>query len=64
MIGVYDVEFIVVILGYFLLFYVIFSAVKNGIDKSEVGKLLIKKYGEKKEEVSDEEIEKEFDDRF
>lgn len=57
-------EFIVVILGYFLLFYVIFSAVKNGIDKSEVGKLLIKKYGEKKEEVSDEEIEKEFDDRF
>lgn len=59
-------EIIAIVLGYFLLFYVISSAVKNGIDKSEVGKLLIKKYGDKKKEVqvSDEEIEKEFDDRF
>ena len=60
------VSIILVLFGMLLLYLVIFAAVKDGIDKSEVGKLLIKKYGDKKMElpVSDEEIEKEFDDRF
>lgn len=49
-----------------VLYLIIYAAVKDGIDKSEVGKILIKKYGDKNKEVpvSDEEIEKEFDDRF
>lgn len=40
-----------------ILYFVIYFAVKDGIDKSEVGKLIIKKYGDQK-------IEREMDDRF
>ncbi|MGN7387909.1 hypothetical protein [Sporosarcina sp. SAFN-015] len=50
----------------FILYIVIFAAVKDGIDRSEVGQLIKKKYGVKEEivPVSDEEIEKELEDRF
>ncbi|WOV87237.1 hypothetical protein QWT69_15480 [Sporosarcina oncorhynchi] len=60
------VKIILVLFGMLLLYLVIFAAVKDAIEKSEVGKLLIMKYGDKKMElpVSDEEIEKEFDERF
>ncbi|MGB3261991.1 hypothetical protein [Paenisporosarcina sp.] len=52
------------IVGLFILYIVIFTAVRDAIDKSDVGKILIKKYGVKKEivTISDEEIEKEFED--
>ncbi len=52
------------ILGLFILYLVIFTAVKNAVDKSEVGQIVIKKYGVKKEivTISDEEIEKELED--
>ena len=54
------------ILGLLILYVVIFAAVKDGIDKSEVGQLIIKKYGVKDKiiPVSDDEIEKELEDRF
>jgi len=44
-----------------VLYVVIFAAVKEAIDKSVVGQILIKKYGaiEKIETISDGEIEKE-----
>jgi len=47
-----------------ILYVIIYLAVKDAIDKSEVGKILIKKYGVKKEivTISDEEIEKELED--
>ncbi|MBW9234323.1 hypothetical protein JQK62_19045 [Leptospira santarosai] len=52
------------IVGLFILYIVIFTAVRDAIDKSDVGKILIKKYGVKKEivTISDEEIEKELED--
>ena len=52
------------IVGLFILYVVIFSAVKDAIDKSVVGQIVIKKYGVKEEivTVSDEEIEKELED--
>ena len=52
------------IIGLIILYVVIYAAVMEAIDKSEVGKILIKKYGVKKEMVtfSDEEIEKELED--
>ena len=52
------------IVGLFILYVVIFAAVRDGIDKSEVGKLIKTKYGVKDEilTVSDEEIEKELED--
>lgn len=40
-----------------ILYFVIYSAVKDGIDKSEVGKLIKKKY-------RDQKVEREMDDRF
>ena len=49
----------------FILYDVIFIAVKDAINKSEVGQIIIKKYGVKDEIVtiiSDEEIEKELED--
>ena len=48
----------------FILYVVIFIAVKDAINKSEVGQIIIKKYGVKDEivTISDEEIEKEFED--
>ena len=51
------------IVGLFILYVVIFAAVRDGIDKSEVGKLIRTKYGIKDEvvTVSDEEIEKELE---
>jgi len=54
------------IVGLFILYIVIFAAVKDGIDRSEVGQLIIKKYGVKEEitPVSDEEIEKKLEDQF
>ena len=52
------------IIIFITLYIVIFAAVKEAIDKSEVGKILIKKYGDKKtvKALSDEEIEKELED--
>ena len=52
--------------GLFILYIVIFAAVKDGIDKSVVGQLIIGKYSIKEEivPVSDEEIEKELEDEF
>lgn len=49
-----------------LLYLIIFSAVKNGIDQSETGQLIKKKYKVKEEKmiVSDEEIEKELEWEF
>ena len=51
------------IVGLLILYVVIFAAVRDGIDKSEVGKLIRTKYGVKDEvvPVSDEEIEKELE---
>lgn len=50
----------------FILYVVIFSAVKDGIDKSEVGQLIKTQVSvqEKKVTISDEEIEKELEDDF
>ena len=47
-----------------ILYLVIFVAVKDAIDKSQVGQIVIKKYGVKDEivTISDEEIEKELED--
>ena len=52
------------IVGLFILYVVIFAAVRDGIDKSEVGQLIRTKYAVKNEivTVSDEEIEKELED--
>ncbi|WP_210471319.1 hypothetical protein [Sporosarcina sp. 6E9] len=54
------------IAGLFILYVVIFAAVKDGIDKSVVGQLIKTKYGIEEEvgPVSDEEIEKELEDEF
>ncbi|QUW20492.1 hypothetical protein JSQ81_11530 [Sporosarcina sp. Marseille-Q4063] len=54
------------IVGLFILYLVIFAAVKDGIDKSEVGQLIKSKYGVKDEivPVSDDEIEKELEDEI
>ena len=54
------------IVGLLILYVVIFAAVKDGIDKSEVGQLIKRKYGVKDEivTISDDEIEKELEDRF
>ena len=54
------------IVGLFVLYVVIFTAVKDGIDRSEIGKLIKMKYGVKDEiiSVSDDEIEKELEDEF
>ena len=51
------------LVGLLILYVVIFAAVRDGIDKSEVGQILRTKYGVKEEivTVSDEEIEKELD---
>lgn len=56
---------ILTIVSLFILYFVIYFAVKDAIDKSEVGQIMIKKYGVKEEVVtiSDEEIEKEFEVR-
>ncbi|MFC4411784.1 hypothetical protein ACFOZY_15445 [Chungangia koreensis] len=60
------ISIIFYIVGLFILYLVIYSAVKDGIDKSEVGQLLRMKYGEHKKvtPVSDEEIEKELEEQF
>jgi hypothetical protein len=52
------------IFGLFIMYLVIFIAVKDAIDKSRVGQLVLMKYGVKEEVVtiSDEEIEKELED--
>ena len=52
------------IFGLFIMYLVIFVAVKDAIDKSKVGQIVIMKYGVKEEVVtiSDEEIEKELED--
>lgn len=54
------------IIGLLILYFIIYSAVKDGIDRSEVGQLLIKKFGDRKEipPVTDDEIEKELVDEF
>ena len=54
------------IVGLFIFYLVIFTAVKDGIDRSETGQLIQKKYGVEKKIVtySDEEIEKELEDEF
>jgi hypothetical protein len=57
---------VAIIVGLFILYVVIFAAVRDGIDKSEVGKLIKTNYGVKDEivTVSDDEIEKELEERF
>ena len=52
------------IFGLFIMYLVIFLAVKDAIDKSKVGQIVIMKYGVKEEVVtiSDEDIEKELED--
>lgn len=52
------------IFGLFILYLVIYFAVKDAIDRSSVGQIIIKKSGNQKEivTISDEEIEKEFED--
>lgn len=52
------------IFGLFIMYLIIFAAVKDAIDKSKVGQLVIMKYGVKEEvlTISDEEIEKELED--
>lgn len=54
------------IVGLFVLYVVIFTAVKDGIDRSEIGKLIKTKYGVKDEIifVSDDEVEKELEDEL
>ncbi|WP_432361383.1 hypothetical protein [Sporosarcina sp. UB5] len=54
------------LVGLFVFYIVIFAAVKDGIDRSEVGQLILMKYGDKDEivPVCDEEIEKELEDEF
>ncbi|WP_342538824.1 MULTISPECIES: hypothetical protein [unclassified Sporosarcina] len=54
------------IVGLLILYVVIFAAVKDGIDRSEVGQLIKTKYGVSAEivSVSDDEIEKELEDEF
>ncbi|MGN7408714.1 MULTISPECIES: hypothetical protein [unclassified Sporosarcina] len=54
------------IVGLLILYVVIFTAVKDGIDKSEVGQLIKKNFGTKDNivTVSDDEIEKELEDEF
>ncbi|REB07324.1 hypothetical protein DVB69_10815 [Sporosarcina sp. BI001-red] len=54
------------IIGLFILYVVIFTAVKDGIDKSQVGQLIRTNYGMKDQvvTVSDEEIEKEIEEEF
>ncbi|WP_438313106.1 hypothetical protein [Sporosarcina sp. FA9] len=54
------------IVGLFVLYVVIFTAVKDGIDRSEIGKLIKMKYGVNDGviSVSDDEIEKELEDEF
>lgn len=54
------------IVGLLVLYLVIFAAVKDGIDKSEIGKLIKVKYGSKEEisTITDDEIEKELEDEF
>ena len=61
MIFVYIILALVVL---FILYIVIFAAVKDGIDRSEVGQLIREKYGSKKEvvAVSNEEIERELEE--
>ena len=52
------------IFGLIILYLVIYAAVREAIDKSTVGQIIIKKYGDKEEKItiSDEEIEKELED--
>ena len=54
------------IVGLLILYVVIFTAVKDGIDKSEVGQLIKTNYGVKDKivPISDEEIEKELEEEF
>lgn len=54
------------LIGLVILYAIIYFAVKDAIDKSVVGQLLIEKYGVKKEVVplSDEDIEKELEEQF
>ncbi|WP_172370419.1 hypothetical protein [Sporosarcina jiandibaonis] len=54
------------LVGLFILYVVIFTAVKDGIDKSVVGQLIKTKYEVKDEivTVSDDEIEKELEGEF
>ena len=51
------------IVGFIILYVVVFAAVRDAINKSEVGQIIIWKYGVKKarEVISDEEIEKELE---
>ena len=54
------------IVGLIILYLVIFVAVKDAINKSEIGQIVIKKYGVKKEieTICDEEMEKELEDNL
>lgn len=56
-------EILLWILGLIILYVVIYTAVRDAIEKSEVGKIIIKRLGTKDELVplSDLEIEKELE---
>ena len=51
------------IVGLYISYLIIFAAVKDAIDKSEVGQIVKKKFGVKENivSISDEEIEKELE---
>jgi len=59
-----SILFLIVVL--LILYAVIYFAVKGAIDNSEVGQIIIKKFGDKKQKqiltISDEEIEKALED--
>lgn len=56
-------EILLWILGLIILYVVIYTAVRDAIEKSEVGKIIIKRLGTKDEQVplSDLEFEKELE---
>lgn len=51
------------IVGLYISYLIIYTAVKDAIDKSEVGQIIKKKFGVKENivSISDEEIEKELE---
>lgn len=51
------------IVGLYITYLIIYAAVKDAIDKSEVGQIVKKKFGVKENivSISDEEIEKELE---
>ena len=64
---VMEEEKVVIVLwiaGLIVTYLIIYAAVKEAIDKSAVGQIIIKKFGDKEDKltISNEEIEKELED--